>query len=400
MNAGYTYKQNSVLDTEDTVLFYCHKGTCTESKGHILVNGKVYTKNAQQQWEIVDTTNSLCTAGNNAHIGNIKKSGTPTIQLCIPKAAEPNPEFNDLDSAIYFLPSGNGVKMYLAGSSNTILATPDPEDGYYYIKDNAIQASVDPASKLVKCKNKSCEILTSIEDGFYVNVMGDELIMYTTSGSQTHSFVTTIGYYLDNESSLVYCDGASCVYTDSIGYFKNQGDTQTNKYIECSVKSGCKAIPEPTAECNSDAQVGHLVKNGRLCLKNGITKEFASSSTQLVYYQSGSVFQYYVNRSAYFGLVKISSTFMTIDFDNTISSWCVSTSTLTATQGTTCTSGSEKYVCNVDGVCIEGRDDNTETLPESIRNKKVEKEKDEEENTSAADFKIECEVLSGKNCKY
>eukprot|EP00833_Pecoramyces_ruminatium_P009496 jgi/Orpsp1_1/1183528/evm.model.c7180000085611.1 len=56
------------------------------------------------------------------------------------------------------------------------------------------------------------------------------------------------------------------------------------------------------------------------------------------------------------------------------------------------------YICNVDGVCLK-QSDTSETLPGSIRGqKKTEETEEAKENTSASDFKIECDVLTGKNC--
>ncbi|ORY32027.1 hypothetical protein LY90DRAFT_626702 [Neocallimastix californiae] len=271
--------------------------------------------------------------------------------------------------------------MYIGSSkySNKVIGTHDPMDGYYYIKDNKKETTVDTTNgKLVKCKSKTCTVMSTIDDGFYLNVFTDKLVKYTSTGeSQTHEFVDDTGYYLDNEKALVYCDESNkCSYSDEIGYFKNAGDTTTNIYIQCSI-NGCKAIPDSTAECNSDSQIGHLTKEGELCLKNGVSKEFESStpSTQLVYYQSGSVFKHYINKSTYFGLIK----YISRDSHHRL-----------------LYSPTPLYHCNVDGVCVDSTSE--ETLPESIRNQKIVAEVEEEESTSAMDLKIECDVRSGENC--
>jgi hypothetical protein len=374
------------------MLFSCYKGTCTKSNGYILFKGKVYENSSSGtgEWTEVPEASQVCTSSTD--VGKIKYESTPKIQLCIP--GNSSPTLVDIGTDIYFLPSGNNVKMYISSNSNKVIGTPDPVDGYYYIKDNKKETTVDTTNgKLVKCKSKTCTVMSTIADGFYYNVFTDKLIKYTTTGgSQTHEFVADIGYYLDNENALVYCDGEECSYSDEIGYFKNTGDTTTNIYIQCTV-SGCKAIPDPTAECNTDSQVGHLTKGGKLCLKNGVTKEFASS-TQLVYYQSGSVFKYYVNKSTYYGLIKMTTNSMVLDFNNLNSDYCVDSSTLVATPTSTCSS--TLYHCNVDGVCVDSTSE--ETLPESIRNQKIVAEVEEEESTSAIDLKIECDVRSGENC--
>lgn len=404
VNDGYLYEKNDILDTVKTILFYCHKGVCKKSKGLILVGDKIYT-NEDGEWEEAEgyTEPSCAAASAEADIGKIKLEGS-TIKLCLPTT----PSFQLIGgSDIYFLPSGTAaadgtpVQMYIAGNTNTIIGIPGTYDGYYYIKYYKIVDTSDATNaKLVSCEREKCKMLTTPTNGIYSNDGGVKLIG-CSSGSCTLD--DTTGYYLDVKSKLVKCtSGEECVVSDEIGYFKNAGEA--GKYIQCT-PSECKAV-DPVGSCDSDAQVGKLVNPSgpvKLCLKNGNTVEFpaSGSSNQLVFYQSGSVFRYYVNKSTYYGLVTVTANAMVINFDNVKSEWCVKKDTLVATEMTdACGSDSDKYLCNSDGVCIDTKADTQETLPESIRFKKVVKEEEIEEDTSASNLKIECDVLTGKNCKF
>eukprot|EP00833_Pecoramyces_ruminatium_P006858 jgi/Orpsp1_1/1180890/evm.model.c7180000075024.2 len=399
VNDGYLYEKNDILDTVKTILFYCHKGVCKKSKGLILVGDKIYS-NEDGEWDEVESDTTCAASTTATDIGKIKLE-EGVIKLCLPAATS----FAPIASDIYFLPSGTAaadgtpVQMYIAGNINTIIGIPGTYDGYYYIKNYKVEGTSDGTNaKLVSCEREKCKMLTTPTNGIYSNDGGVKLIG-CSSGSCTLD--DTTGYYLDVKSKLVKCtSGAECVVSDEIGYFKNAGEA--GKYIQCT-PSECKAV-DPVGSCDSDAQVGKLVNPSgpvKLCLKNGNTVEFpaSGSSNQLVFYQSGSVFRYYVNKSTYYGLVTVTANAMVINFDNVKSEWCVKKDTLVATEMTdACGSDSDKYLCNSDGVCIDTKTDTQETLPESIRFKKVVKEEEIEEDTSASNLKIECDVLTGKNC--
>lgn len=395
MISDYVYVAEAALDNNATVLFYCYDGICQKSNGYIVVGGTAYS-NANGSWAEVTGAASASCATAATEVGNIKLASN-AFKLCIPSSD--TSALADVSSNEYFILEGSigtNLKMYVAGASNKIIGTPNPEEGYYYIKDNKVTDTAHAEAKLVKCRNKSCTIEATPANGFYYDNRNKKLIKVTAPTA--HTFVVATGYYLDSNKDLIECNNTNCSKNDSVGYFVNTGDS--GKYIKCT-KSGCSDYTVANGECDSDSKIGQLVNDGgdvKLCLKNGKTVAFATAS-KIVYYHSGSVFRDFVKMKNYFGLLDITTSHMKLDFDNAISDLCIDSDlTATALSGN-CAAGSI-FNCNEDGVCIDTTADPLEELPASIRNVKEVKEEEEKENTSAADLKIECEVLTGKNCKY
>jgi len=389
----------AVLDKDTTILFYCYDGSCSKTEGYIVVGGTAYS-NANNKWEAVTGAGAAACTTSATEVGNVKLVSN-AFKLCVPNAT--TSKLVDIGSDEYFIipgSSGTNLKMYVAGATNTIVAIPNPESGYYYIKDDKIYGT-DGTGKLVKCGSRTCSIEESPSNGFYYNnrkiSSNNKLIQVTAPTTHTITVVTS-GYYLDASKNLIYCNGTKCSHSDAIGYFVNKGEE--NKYIKCR-KDGCVDYSLVNGECSSEAQVGQLLNVSgvkTLCLKNGIGVTF-STAKKLVYQQSGSVFSDYVKKSTYFGLLDITESSMTLLFDNVNDNWCVTNDALTASVfSSSCATGSTLFNCNEDGVCIDTTADPLEELPASIRNVKEVKSEEEVENTSAADLKIECEVLNGNNC--
>lgn len=415
ITSDYTYIE-TVIDKDTNILFNCHMGICYKSIGYLKDGEKGYT-NASGSWVELTTENKACTAI--GHVGNVNLA--TTLKLCIPENTDgaPNPVKEVIvGDDVYFLGSGTSYKLYNSAGTNTMIATLDLSDGYYLVKDDKIIPATDTDSegKFVECKNKFCTIADKPTVGFYLNARGGPMISCAEEGSGNSKTTkcklrATSGYYMDNKSNLVLCDGTSCAISDFVGYFKNADTSDTeNPYIQCSYKgcAGTKSPTEGTVDCKSDAQISKLTSDNKVCLSKDQLKTDTFNGTPgpyLISYSSSSIFKTYISKSSYFGIVDVTANTIALKFGNSNSVYCVVKATLVASAGAcsdaNVTAGThETYICNVDGVCIpEASTD--EVLPESIRGKKDDKDSDEEvENTSAADLKIECDVISGKNCKY
>lgn len=276
--------------------------------------------------------------------------------------------------------------------------------------------------------NAQCNKVTTIRAGIYVN--GKPTVTATRSDLTYASLVKCTGtevsscdtvtivsidsdnYYIDIKNTLIKCNSSVCERIDdpAHGYYINTGDTTTNKYIQCS-GNGCKAIAEPSNACTATT-IGQLTKAGsefKLCLGYGADAilsakiDVGSDSTYLVNYHSSSILKTYVSKSEYYGIVKVTgASSIVLDNTNVVTVHCFSDTTLESTAvqvNGECLAGSSKYVCNTDGVCLKGTvgEVTNKVAPPTIP--RVKKVKEEEEDTGASSLKIECNVLTGTNCK-
>lgn len=387
------YTTLNISPESPTVLFDCYKGVCKVTKGAMMLGtNKAYSNdNDNNEWtEITSSLATGCTAGD---VGKLKITSSD-LEYCLAASTliHTGTAFKGTDTELTMIRFGSGI-----------VATPTANTGYYLTDNNKVtDTSISGTGKLVQCDRNGCKVVTP-SAGIFSNAAGGKLIKCTGNTISTCSLDYTAGYYLDTENKLVKCDVVSkCVYDDSIGFFVDKNGTDL--YIECTSQE-CKSVTKAsiTATCNSDAQIGKLVKDGedvKVCLKNGITTAFQNGKKFVVAHQTGSVYRTFVNKSTYSGLVDVESNAIRLFYDNIISDFCVDDETMeAATKSAACGTGKTYYICNVDGVCMKS--DTNDTLPDSIRHQKViDTSGEEEENTSAKDLKIVCNVLDGTNCKF
>jgi hypothetical protein len=419
MNDVYGFKQigssntyiyyEALTNDASTVLFDCYNGICKKTQGYILVGASIYSNVGSDTWvdKTSDTTIVTEETASSGTVGKLKKADL-TIGYKT-KASTDTYGYGNKDNK-YFFGTDTDLKLYKLGVG--IVAIPKPDDGYYFIKNNLVidetgdlgEASTVEA-KMVECSNGKCKVITPAA-GYYANPIGVKLIKCTDSTITNCSFDNTAGYYIDNKNSLFFCDGTSqeCEIKDEVGYFVNAGDTTTNKYIECT-KTKCQAKPAPEASVTcTEGNIGKLVMDDevvKVCLANGIMVSFSDSGSYMVAYQTGSAYKGYVTKISYSGMLSVSASAIKLNLENSSSNYCVSKTTMAATakSSSPCDNETETEVmCNVDGVCLKA-DTTAETLPDSLRNVKVEEVSDEEESSSAADVKIECSVRDGSNCE-
>jgi hypothetical protein len=419
MNDVYGFKQigssntyiyyEALTNDASTVLFDCYNGICKKTQGYILVGTSIYSNVGSDTWvdKTSDTTIVTEETASSGTVGKLKKADL-TIGYKT-KASTDTYGYGNKDNK-YFFGTDTDLKLYKLGVG--IVAIPKPDDGYYFIKNNLVidetgdlgEASTVEA-KMVECSNGKCKVITPAA-GYYANPIGVKLIKCTDSTITNCSFDNTAGYYIDNKNSLFFCDGTSqeCEIKDEVGYFVNAGDTTTNKYIECT-KTKCQAKPAPEASVTcTEGNIGKLVMDDevvKVCLANGIMVSFSDSGSYMVAYQTGSAYKGYVTKISYSGMLSVSASAIKLNLENSSSNYCVSKTTMAATakSSSPCDNETETEVmCNVDGVCLKA-DTTAETLPDSLRNVKVEEVSDEEESSSAADVKIECSVRDGSNCE-
>ena len=409
MTDGYTYKEETTLNTDTTLLFYCDGGFCKQTKGYMVAKNEdeadTLYSNDSGTWKEMISEDQACSTS--SHVGNILMEGTPKIQLC--KAASSTHDV--INTGLYFYASGSSYTVLLGNhaTTSTVVERIEMKNGYYLLNDNGLATNTGNA--LIQCTKSICKKIDP-EVAFYPNAAGGKMIKCTLNGeSTTCALDDTAGYYVDINKGLLSCDGSgTCESLDRVGYFLNKGDEVENIYIQCST-SECTEIPAPTDKCD-DTLIGKLAllddKSNAdptddehcLCLDSTISSDkFADSSFAMVKFSTGSVFKSYVSKNTYYGLVEIKSSYISLLFDNTKSVYCVEKAKLKATE-TACTDEEitatthENYICNVDGVCIPAT--STETLPESIRN--VKKEESTEDDLSNA-INNDCQVLNGNNCK-
>ena len=401
----------ALANDASTVLFDCYLGVCKKTQGYILVGTSIYSNVGSDAWADKTSDTSIVTTADAASgtVGKLKiitDGNNKLLKIGYKKAESAEGyEYGDSTSK-YFFGTDTDLKLYKLGDG--IVAIPKPDDGYYFIKNNLVVESgalvgedkVD--AKMVECSNGKCKVITPAA-GYYANPIGVKLIKCTDNTISNCSFDNTAGYYIDNKNSLFYCNGTKCELKDEVGYFVNAGDTTTNKYIECT-KTKCQAKPAPEASVTcTEGNIGKLVLDEtvvKVCLANDIMVTFSSGS-YMIAYQTGSAYKGYVTKISYSGILSVSETAIKLNFDNTYSNYCVTKATMEAAPKTqACTEGTQiEVMCNVDGVCLSA-DTTAETLPDSLRNVKVEEVSGEEESSSAADIKIECSVRDGSNCKY
>jgi len=414
---GYTYESNDfVADT--SVLFNCYQGSCVRSKGFVknAADSKLYSSDVinisnDPDWKEVSSEDQACTT--NEHIGHV----TGTVTLCVPdRTANANPPVKTVtvSSSVYFLGSETTYKLY--NSIDDTIGIVDPSDGYYLVNaSDKLEASTGEGS-LYLCSKKVCEKKGTPDIGYYINA-GSQKMIACAEETVNEEKVTKCklksdeGYYINTNKELIHCaNDNKCKLSDEVGYFVNGNTADTeNPIIQCGSK-GCEAIAVPAAgsiSCNSDAQIGKLNSDKKVCLNNSslVTDAITDTSVSfIINYSTGSVFKNYINKNTYFGLVTVvQNKKITLNFDNAKSVYCLTKNNMKIVADADCTEAAlasthEKYVCNVDGVCLP-QTETTETLPESIRGQKnTDDSEEEEENTSASDLKIECDVLTGKNC--
>jgi len=388
------YTTLNISPESPTVLFDCYKGVCKKTQGFMFSGAKIYKSNDDGTWTDKTDDTTLVTTGTcsgDGEIGKLKIDSS-NLKYCR-KTATPTYEF--INSGVHFKGTDTELTMVRFGSG--IVATPTANTGYYYVNDYIVTDTAVATAKLVQCDRTSCKV--NMVAGIYYN--GGGKLIKCSGDTVTCDLIDAKGYYLDSENKLVKCDGESkCVYDDSIGFFVDKNGTDL--YIECTSQE-CKSVTKAsiTATCNSDAQIGKLVKDGedvKVCLKNGITTAFQNDKKFVVAHQTGSVYRTFVNKSTYSGLVDVKSNAIRLFYDNTFSDFCVDDETMeAATKSAACGTGKTYYICNVDGVCMKS--DTNDTLPDSIRHQKViDTSGEEEESTSAKDLKIVCNVLDGTNC--
>jgi hypothetical protein len=400
----------ALANDASTVLFDCYLGVCKKTQGYILVGTSIYSNVGSDAWADKTSDTSIVTTADAASgtVGKLKiitDGNNKLLKIGYKKAESAEGyEYGDSTSK-YFFGTDTDLKLYKLGDG--IVAIPKPDDGYYFIKNNLVVESgalvgedkVD--AKMVECSNGKCKVITPAA-GYYANPIGVKLIKCTDNTISNCSFDNTAGYYIDNKNSLFYCNGTKCELKDEVGYFVNAGDTTTNKYIECT-KTKCQAKPAPEASVTcTEGNIGKLVLDEtvvKVCLANDIMVTFSSGS-YMIAYQTGSAYKGYVTKISYSGILSVSETAIKLNFDNTYSNYCVTKATMEAAPKTqACTEGTQiEVMCNVDGVCLSA-DTTAETLPDSLRNVKVEEVSGEEESSSAADIKIECSVRDGSNCE-
>ncbi|ORX80801.1 scaffoldin, partial [Anaeromyces robustus] len=144
------------------------------------------------------------------------------------------------------------------------------DDGYYVTNNSE--------SKLVKCDEGNCNIITPSTNGFYVNAgEGKSLIKYTADGTTTTLVdATSGGYYLNygDQKTIIYCESTtSCkAIIPENGYYLNAGieHDQTNLAIKCDDK-GCVGITSTDGEasCATDGSDGGKPKNTGIEICNG-----------------------------------------------------------------------------------------------------------------------------------
>lgn len=391
VNDKNIYKISDLSQTDGVNLFQCKAGICKTSKGYILVDKKLYG-NSSGTWTEIQSESQVCKEA--ADAGKVKLSlNKDKIELCVPGAtAGAAPTSTVVDDDIYVF--GNDLQVYNAGSSNKIIGLPVPEDGYYYIAGHKVVT--ESATSLIYCKNKSCSEtkVTSAAVGYYANAAGGKKIQCTSDGGSppviSCALVDTQGYYLDINNTLVSCpSGTTCssIPDPDYGYYVNAGDTVVNKYIRCT--EVCRAIPAPTNACDSEEKSGRLTLvsiDVKLCLNNGISAN--TDGTYIVNFSSNSVFRDFV-KSGQYGLIEISGTATSFTIKSGEAHLCVTDATLAKSSvysGEPCGASTSEYICNADGVCRKG----------SVAPSRMERE--EEESGSASNLKVECDVVTGKNC--
>jgi len=350
-----------------------------------------------------------------------------------------------LNHFCFWKDASNYVKIYKAATASTCTT----EDGTFLIKSDGtgvkLDASYDGSDSgvIFKCAsnvctplvsttylgssyfyqcdgNGQCSKMTTIKEGIYVEgapTIDDKkphlygpVVKCTSNDIADCAAVSLSGtqYFIDVEKTLIKCDGTNCerVLTPSLGYYKNAGDTSVNKYIECTYGK-CQAIPVPDSsmDCSSSSHIGQLTKDEKVCLKE--TKESSApgtAGTYLVNYYTKSIFKYYVSKENYFGLVVVSTDSILFGDANVIATYqteyCFDDDFKKATDPSSgaCETGKSKYACNTDGVCVQCTAGEKCIAPD-VKVKEIAVE-EVTEDTNASSLRIECQVLTGENCKY
>jgi len=392
------FTASDLSQTDGVTLFNCKAGLCKVSKGYILVDKKLYG-NASGSWTEVSAESQVCKDASDA--GKVKlNTGKTALELCVPGAtANATPTAAAVGSDVFVF--GSPFKVYIAGSSNTIIGMPDPENGYYYL-DAAHKVSSTTATSLIPCRDKSCSDEIKVSDatpGFYANAADSKNIKCTASEDETPvitcALVGDAGYYLDINNTLLSCpSGNDCfAITDpDLGFYVNAGDETVNKYIRCTDVE-CRAIPAPTDACDSVEKSGKLTfddSNVKFCFDNA--KSDKADGTYVVNYSSNSVFRSLV-KSGQYGLLEITSTSKSFTLKSAEAHLCVTDATLKKSgdySGSPCATGASEYICNADGVCNKGSE-----APSRSTN---EEEGMEQESSSASSLKVVCDVQLGSNC--
>lgn len=269
-----------------------------------------------------------------------------------------------------------------------------------------------------------CKKMTTIKAEIYINgipgisatpgLTYSDLVQCTSADVSTCDSIdvsdSNDNYYIDADSTLIKCNTSVCerIETPDLGFYVNAGDTEVKKYIQCG-GNGCKAIAETNFDCSLSSHIGQLTSEEKICIKEGgdgkketpaigdsdaVTGEYI----YLIGYNSNSIFKYFINQNTYFGIVLIKEKSIVLaskqvldenSTNNYKTLYCFDEDFLL--KGS-CSGGDTKYACNTDGICVAD-DVAPPTIPRksSIMN--------EEEDTSASNFKIECDILTGTNCK-